>query len=515
VRASQAFGILTIAAAAYLVFLLSRYFFPPHLPRYRLESVFFFLIAFSVLSVVTRPASGSLPVALPRALSKVKAVIVFVMLGTVAWLTYRSAVGVGFLSDDFVVADFARRHQWVYGIDVAFARPLVPMLWAALDYAPIPFDRAIHVTNIALHAANALLITMVATRMGMPRLQSVAAGLLFVVSPGLTESVIWATGVHDVLMTAFVLMAVVCASLAERSPRWTVAALAATALAIAAKETGIVTPMMAALVVWASGASILHGRTRWTLAGMFAISAAYVAWRVALGLPAGYGESIFRVYFVKQLIVGPFASLGAPWTAAWAEANPGRAFVRVAMLIALITIAAHVWRPRAAPFKHAIAAAGWVLVGIVPVLSLFYVGPSLEGSRYLYLSAAGFALLIPVLAGSIPPAFPRLLRAPVFVAAVLMTAVPVVPALRFEIRRWHEASRVRDAILVQAKANPSLAQCDSFVATAAADNADGAYVFRHGLLQALASDDRRATEQPPGGGPCRVGWNGNQLTVER
>jgi hypothetical protein len=507
-RVSQAFGALTVAAAVYLTFLLTQYFFPPHLPRRRLESVAFFLIAFGILSIVTRPSPGAEKPSRARRLSIGKSLIVFVAVGAGAWLIYRPALGIGLLSDDFIVADFARRRQWVYGIDLAFARPIVPMLWAALEYLPLSFDRAVHAINIALHATNAALLTMIAARTGMPRLQSIAAGLLLVASPSLTEAVVWATGIHDVLMTTCVLTAIVAVTMADRGLWWSILAVTASGLAVAAKETGVVAPVLAGLVLWASGARVVRGRPGWTLGLMLSANILYVGWRVARGVPAGYGEDIFRVYFVKQLVVGPFAALGAPWTVGWAASHPARAFIRSAMLIALATIALLTWRTRSVSLRHALASAAWVLIGILPVFSLFYVGPSLEGSRYLYLSAAGFALLVPVLAGAAASQCPWALRAPAFVAAMLVVALPVFPAFRYEVRRWQEAARARDAILTRAAGEPALLRCESFVASAAADNVDGAFVFHNGLAQALGG-------APAGNerGGCRVAWNGIDLTV--
>jgi hypothetical protein len=511
-RVSQALGILTAAAAAYLAFLLSSYFFPPHLPRHRLESVFFFLIAFGVLSIVTRPAAGTARSSRTRPLSPVTALLVFAAVALLAWLTYRPALAIGLLSDDFIVAEFARRHQWIYGSDLAFARPAVPMLWAALEYPPVSFDRAIHATNVALHAANGLLVTMIAARTGMPRLQSIAAGFFFVVSPGLTEAVAWATGIHDVLMTTFVLTAVVSATIADRGLRWSVLAVAASVLAIAAKETGVVAPLLAGVVLWASGSRVVRGRTGWTLGLMLGVNMIYVAWRVARGVPAGYGEDIFRLYFVKQLVVGPFAALGAPWTIGWAADHPVRAFIRCAALVVLVTIALLTWRRRDVSLRHALAFAAWVLIGILPVFSLFYVGPSLEGSRYLYLSAAGFALLISVLAGTGAARFPWLLRVPAFIAAMLVIALPIVPAFRHEISRWQEAARARDEILSRAAANQWLGRCESFVTSGAADSVDGAFVFHNGLPQALARQSGVKSEDSRGG-RCRMAWNGSDLLV--
>ena len=44
-RASRTLSVPAIALGAYLAFLLMRYFYPPHIPRFRVESVFMWFVA--------------------------------------------------------------------------------------------------------------------------------------------------------------------------------------------------------------------------------------------------------------------------------------------------------------------------------------------------------------------------------------------------------------------------------------------------------------------------------------
>jgi hypothetical protein len=306
----------------------------------------------------------------------------------------------------------------------------------------------------------------------------------------------------------------VSVTLADRSRRWSIIAILAGVLGMAAKETAVVAPVLAALVVWASGLRHVRGRVGWTLGMMLAAAVIYVAWRVTRGVPAGYGVDVFRLYFVKQLVVGPFASLGAPWTVGWAEAHPVRALVRSAVFIAIVTAALLTWNIRALAVRQALTFAAWVLIGILPVFSLFYVGPSLEGSRYLYLPAAGFALPTTVVAAGAAALFPWLLRTPAFVAMIMVLALPVLPAFRFELARWQEAARIRDAILAGAMGNVSVRRCGSFEAAGLADSVDGAFVFHNGLPQALrdVSGSVGGESQPPVA-RCRVAWAEGELLV--
>jgi hypothetical protein len=68
---------------------------------------------------------------------------------------------------------------------------------------------------------------------------------------------------------------------------------------------------------------------------------------------------------------------------------------------------------------------------------------------------------------------------------------------------------VRGEILERAGDQAQRWGCTTFTTEGAADSVSGAYVFRHGLAEALLgrSDDRSV--------PCRVALTGGELRVER
>ena len=88
----------------------------------------------------------------------------------------------------------------------------------------------------------------------------------------------------------------------------------------------------------------------------------------------------------------------------------------------------------------------------------------------------------------------------VTVVVVLGAAI----ATRAHLEAWTAARRERDRILLQLISLPP--SCRQVAAGAATDNVDGAYVFRNGLNEALATlgrsfewvDETRASEE------CRV-----------
>src|SRR6202040_2871231 len=148
-------------------------------------------------------------------------------------------------------------------------------------------------------------------------------------------------------------------------------------------------------------------------------------------------------YLAKQLIVEPFATLAEPWSAVWIQAHPFAALIRALVIVGLLI----------AGFRRASALAAWVVLAVLPVLSLFHVSPTLEGSRYVYLPAVGFAMLLASLMGALARTTPGR-SAPALIGVLfLVFAVPSVGALGAEIGRWNDAARLRDAILAQVAGN--------------------------------------------------------------
>ena len=510
--AARASSIVAMAAAAYAAVLLARYVYPPYVPRYRIESVLMIFVAAGAAAALARaPArrEEGTPIA---HFTAAHVALIAGLFAAATFVLYRSALDVGLLSDDFVLADWARRRQWVHLAETGFVRPMAPLFWAALAYLPADFDRTVHAANLGLHALNAALVVALGGRLRLRREQALAAGALFLTFPALTEAVVWASGVQDVLMTTLALVAVLAALRAGDSVAWAGAAVGATALALAVKETSVVVPALAGIVCWASGPHPGRRRHHKTLAVMAAIVVAYAAYRVSAGVPAAYGQGVSR-YFLKQLIVEPFAALGAPWSAVWMRTHPLQSVGRAYLILGPLAVGFMAWRRDALGLKGAATAAAWVLLAVLPVFSLFHVTPDLQGSRYLYLPAVGFSVLLAVLVGDVAARFPRRAAAPVFAAALLALVLPSIVAVRIEAIRWNDAARVRDRMLATLDGQ-ALSRCGVLTAEGLADNVAGAYVFRNGLSEAVAARGGEAADRSPGQEPCRVIWLEGSSSVQ-
>src|SRR5262249_23721959 len=128
-----------------------------------------------------------------------------------------------------------------------------------------------HLTNLVLHAASAALLFVLARRLllraglsEVARDAGAAVGaLLWAIHPLRVESVAWVTERRDVLSGFFFLLALLAYTLPPERPGRLAAALAATALALLAKASTMVLPVvLVALDVYPLRR--LGGATGWT-----------------------------------------------------------------------------------------------------------------------------------------------------------------------------------------------------------------------------------------------------------
>jgi len=177
----------------------------------------------------------------------------------------------------------------------------------------------------------------------------------------------------------------------------------------------------------------------------------------------------------------------------------------LALLVVLAFVLLRAWRTgptRAASSTLVAFGLGWVLISALPLLVQFYVSPTLEGSRYLYLPAVGWACLRSAsLAGTRFGVSERL-----SLASALLLVTMYGARLADERQLWREATALRDAVLAEATRTSQAVPCRSLVIEGAPDNRRGVYVFRCGVPQALAT-----LPLDPSGAACASRWNGSSL----
>ena len=222
-------------------------------------------------------------------------------------------------------------------------------------------------------------------------------------------------------------------------------------------------------------------------AAALAVAGAYAVWRIAtVPLTEGYAAPP-SLYTLKELLVRPFATLTVPFQTARLIKWPWLGTLLVGGMAMLIVRAAWAWRGSRRQIWMASALALWVAVSVAPVYSMFDVSGTLEGSRYVYLPAAGWSMFIAALLMPV-----RSRRELGLVAAVCAIGLMGV---RMNFVAWTSAARMRDDVLAAA-ARAKAAGCTVIWIRNVPDSVDGAYVFRNGLAEAVAPVAISSTAPP-------------------
>lgn len=422
---------------------------------------------------------------------------VFICLFGVA--LYFPAISLGLFSDDFVLIRWATQFTLVPS-SWSYFRPVPLGLWGLVANAA-PYDTVaplLHTLNIALHLANAILLMLLGLRLGLDRHRAFVSGLTFVVFPLSVEAVVWPSALPDVALTTVVLLAAI---LSLRSPTHSVcsplSAVALTLLALGIKETAVALPVIVAGCLFATHAD--SRRYRVPILSAIAV-VAYLAIRIWIGDVTRQIPSGISGYQIKELVSRPFAALVLPFHEGLLTTSAGAAAIYAASLPLLFARAASGWQQNPAGARRALAYVLCVLAGVAPLLTLLFVGSDLQGSRYLYLSTAPWALL---LAEVLPRVSGRPTAPAVAVTAVLVAWFGI--AAHAHLQNWVAAAQRREDTLVNI--TRQVPECSGVTPRrfAVPSTYRGAYVFLNGLSEALLANGIENVPGPTGSvviGPC-------------
>jgi tetratricopeptide (TPR) repeat protein len=234
---------------------------------------------------------------------------------------------------------------------------------------------------------------------------ALVTALLFAVHPIHTENVAWIAGRTDVLSTLWAMASLVFYVLARKQRKvwWLVAAVAAFAVSLLAKESSAFLPLVIVLLEWGPFGKLLAPSKRSVLrpALYFAVLIVYLLQRYAvIGMvgssydayaPGALGAvalplSILTGYVLKLVL--PLRLSGeydAPVPDGWADVHV------LAGLIILVVIVWCVVRFRRRP--DVVLGAGLFVFGLAPVLNIIPLG-EVSAERFLYFPSLGFALVL-------------------------------------------------------------------------------------------------------------------------
>jgi Flp pilus assembly protein TadD len=313
-----------------------------------------------------------------------------------------------------------------------------------------------HLTNLCLHAANAVLLFLLLLYMTGYSGRSALAAFLFALHPAHVESVAWIAERKDLLCTFFWFGALLAYARYVRKPSWKRYALmvCAFACALLSKPMAVTLPFTLLLLDFWPLRRISFGEEarahwlsslgklcleKWPLFIMAAISSVvtFVAQRAGgsvielQALPLWMRICNAPINYCRYLRIAFWPD---PLTAFYYyDANSSIVFAAVLAAIALILITAACWHFRKDK-PYCMVGWLWFLGTLMPVIGIVQVGVQSLAERYTYVSLTGIFVAIVWLAGDAVANKPKM-RA---TAQLLAVAVLAACALKTEaqVKVW-------------------------------------------------------------------------------
>jgi hypothetical protein len=317
-----------------------------------------------------------------------------------------------FLFDDYVHLLFVSNESWRTLIERVlihhptggdmFFRPLGDLTFQ-LVYQWSGFDfRRWHLTGLAIHVANTLLVLLLSRRISGGWLGACTGALFFGWQSAHVEAVSWVSALYDLLATLFVLLALLEVTGARQ--RY-FAAVAFAALACLSKESAYCLPLLAGLsatLVAREARRLSWWKTLWVAAAC-ALVFLYRYWYLR-GI-GGYRTASGSSLAVHFQWLSALQAIGLRlWGVLFIPVNwslPPGLVLRLGFAFLVVGVLGFAARASLRPRRLASLVA-FTACAALPAISLLLIGSDLAGARILYLPSVGAALLWAAIAASVP-----------------------------------------------------------------------------------------------------------------
>jgi protein O-mannosyl-transferase len=418
-------------------------------------------------------------------LTRHREAVFVVLLAALVLLSYRAALFVYFLSDDFSIIGKFLEHKSYYFSFSDFFRPL-PLLDLWLDtqfFGLRPW--LFRLSSLALHTLNAYLVYRLALLLLENRQTHLAyiSGILFAVLASHSETVIWIACRPDLLATLFCLLCLITYLRWLRSSKHTDLFFSALffLLAFLSKESAYALPLLLLVFTAIHEAPLTAFRNikKYRLAIVLFTAGLivqfvlrFVATQALLGgeaslvnTTAPYLYNLFA--FTCRTLLFPLSSESA-----------ASAISDHALLLALVTtlvVAAGLWKADARARKIALLMLAAYVAALLPVLHKTISLYELQIERYTYLPGVFICIFIAVLLGAIAD---RRLHYPI----VFIYAVLLIFFLQASIERWNRASDIALDSLREVKEN---FHAEKLMVLGLPVSYKGVHIFKNGFPRAV------------------------------
>jgi hypothetical protein len=352
--------------------------------------------ALALMACIALGASRTKLIAGPAPRWLIALVLVLVVLSFVQGLPYY------FISDDYFVLHRAREFTLArvpfiltHCTDCAFFRPIGDLSWY-LQY-PLSGTRpaAWHGVELTVHTLNCALVYLLFSAVFASRKIGLWTAAFFGLHPANTEAVSYLGAGEQILFASvFVLSALVLFVRYCRRPSTgaLVWSLFTGLMALWSKESAYVLPLLAALIAWRMGAPLRKTLPYWILT-----AAAFVYRWILIGGIGGYQET-------HATPLGTGKALGMRiWAILAIPVNWSTPLEIYAIAGLAAGLAAYMLLPAAGVARKDVCfAVAWIVLCALPAIQLLLIGSNLLNSRLLYLSTAGFGMLLACAVETLP-----------------------------------------------------------------------------------------------------------------
>jgi hypothetical protein len=341
-----------------------------------------------------------------------------------------------------------------------FFRPAFNLIFFILlnifGYTALPF----HVLGFSLHLGCSILVYLLSERIFKSFPAAFLACLAFLLSPFQAEAVLWVSGLQELLWVFFLLLAAFFYTRTQDIGKAEIIlASLFTIIALLSKETAVCF-ILFFLVLDIFRFRFRRGRLLGlTYATFFSILVLFGFVRaVILATPSNFFTFPNRL-FIKNFLSQPFKTFLLPWNQSYFGGLTLLKFFLLAAAAILIWIS--LLKGKASPdFLLGIVL---VFISVLPVYRMFYIAPDLQGSRYLYFSTFGWAVMLASI-------FQRYIKAKVvFVLLAAFYLLGFSSMLSCNLLVWKKAGQIIRTLP------------DHVSRESAPDNFHGAYILRNGL----------------------------------
>lgn len=333
-----------------------------------------------------------------------------------------------------------------------------------------------HLTNLLLHATNALLFYFVAVRLlvlGLPNVSSAGrfslpvsaafAALFFAVHPLRVESVAWVTERRDVLSALFLLWTVLCylrADVAARArARWMILVVALYSLSLLSKASGITLPIVLLILDVYPLRGLGGGAEKWFGPGakrvwlektpFFLLAITFGIIALMAQQEAGALKPLHRYDVLSRLAQALFGIAFYLWKTVFPLSLsplyelPARIgfldwpFLMSGVVALALSVALYVVRRR---WLAGFACWAYYLAVLAPVLGIAQSGPQLVADRYSYLSCLAWAMLAGAGLFYLWNLWRQIFFPVTVVAAVVLVGLGVLTWRQAQV--WHDSERL-------------------------------------------------------------------------